>query len=833
MASAGRLTVELAASIATFQTDLGRAVKTAETNAKQIEKAFQDMQGRMSGFARQIGRDVVAAVGVAAFVHLIKGTIDAQDHLNDLSKSTGVAVETLGGLGFAATQSGSTLDGAGKAIGKLNLQIASAIGGNQEAVTVFKNLGVTLSDLKTKTPVEVFAKVADAFAATEDGAIKASYGNKLFGKAYQEIIPLLDEGGAKLQKNVDYFTKFSGTTAAAVKASDDFNDAMVKMHLLQGRFATTLVADLLPSMQNLVDMLIESKEKSTLFSTAAGDVSSVLKLLAVVGGNVAYVFHAIANEIGGIGAQLVALAHLDFKGFTFIGDEMKKDAAEARKQVDAFNEAILNPKSITREAAAARPKGRPLTPLASGSAGSIDDPTKKILEGALKEIEAILAKESAILKSHNEIRDAYYQAGFISLTDYYNRTEAARDQDIKLQRNAFEKEKALLEARSLGIKVKSSDPDIKQSDREDAKNKIIDLTKKMELAEIEASKQGELGILKRKLATEDYGRTIDEITAKLLEQEGKTGEATALRLKSQGEEVRRKLTSGGDFGAIAKLDTLDARAVSQAKLNDANSEFALILGQVSLKVDQINLAQDTGALSELGALAAISSANQARIGELTIIRDRMLAIAQASGDPRALLAVDELSLRIARLASETDLVGDKFRKIFRDDFADGLTDVINGTKTLSQAFKSMTNSIVQQINRIVANSLSDALFKNSGALGKDGGFDIGGWFGKLFSGGGGAASSSGGFNIDAMFAASGTNFSPGGLTLVGEKGPEVMNVPRGAQIIPNSVLKSARAERATNVTVIVNVPQGTSGPSASQIGLETANSVRRVVGRDG
>ena len=33
--------------------------------------------------------------------------------------------------------------------------------------------------------------------------------------------------------------------------------------------------------------------------------------------------------------------------------------------------------------------------------------------------------------------------------------------------------------------------------------------------------------------------------------------------------------------------------------------------------------------------------------------------------------------------------------------------------------------------------------------------------------------------------AGGTNFAPGGMAIVGEKGPELVNLPRGSQVIPN------------------------------------------------
>ena len=43
----------------------------------------------------------------------------------------------------------------------------------------------------------------------------------------------------------------------------------------------------------------------------------------------------------------------------------------------------------------------------------------------------------------------------------------------------------------------------------------------------------------------------------------------------------------------------------------------------------------------------------------------------------------------------------------------------------------------------------------------------------------------------------GTDFAPGGLALVGEKGPELVNLPRGSQVIPNDILRSGGAGSIT------------------------------------
>ena len=56
--------------------------------------------------------------------------------------------------------------------------------------------------------------------------------------------------------------------------------------------------------------------------------------------------------------------------------------------------------------------------------------------------------------------------------------------------------------------------------------------------------------------------------------------------------------------------------------------------------------------------------------------------------------------------------------------------------------------------------------------------------------------------------ANGTNFAPGGLALVGERGPELVNLPRGSQVIPNHRLGSTSAGGFTieAMTIINNTP---------------------------
>jgi hypothetical protein len=129
--SLGDLVVNLSADTATFKSDLGKAQQQLQNFAEKAQKIVGVLAG------------VDAAV---SFVELIKGAIESAARLDDLSKKTGVAVATLGGLGFAATQSGGDLESMVAATGKLNKSLVEAAGGNKEFGVAFDLLGIKIKD---------------------------------------------------------------------------------------------------------------------------------------------------------------------------------------------------------------------------------------------------------------------------------------------------------------------------------------------------------------------------------------------------------------------------------------------------------------------------------------------------------------------------------------------------------------------------------------------------------------------------------------------------------------------------------------------------------------
>jgi hypothetical protein len=327
--------IKLSADIAKFQADMQLAGSSTQRAMAQMER-----DAKMVGAAM----GALGLAGAGALAIMVKQSIDAADKLRDMSQKTAIAVETLNGMGFAASQAGGSLDGMVAAAGKLNKAIAEAAQGTPEQANAFKALGISVQDSsgKLKTADVVMAEMADKFAAYADGPEKVALANALMGKSGADMIPVLNDGGAAMRDNIEYAKQYSGLTTELAAGADQFNDSMGKLHLQQQGFANTITAAVLPVLQAVADETLRAAEESNGFSLAANAARTVLETFVVIGSEVAFVFKGVGTEIGGMAAQLAALASGDIKGFTAISDAMKADAAKASVEHDAFIARVMD-----------------------------------------------------------------------------------------------------------------------------------------------------------------------------------------------------------------------------------------------------------------------------------------------------------------------------------------------------------------------------------------------------------------------------------------------------------------------------------------------------------
>ncbi len=247
MAKVGQIFVSLGLDTASFTSNLKKASDMAFGSSTEIRRSLEMIGKATAGMA------VTAAISFGA---LIKREIDVADHFNDLSKRTGVAVETLSALKFAAEQSGTNMDALAVGLGKFNKAIFEASQGSKEQAAAFRNLGIQITDSsgKLRGTEEILLKVASRFAAIPDGAMKGFLAIQLFGKAGGELIPLLNEGAQGLQKFMEKAREMglviSGQTAAA---ADQLNDNLNELKGTLTGFTRQLAGPVISVLANFKD----------------------------------------------------------------------------------------------------------------------------------------------------------------------------------------------------------------------------------------------------------------------------------------------------------------------------------------------------------------------------------------------------------------------------------------------------------------------------------------------------------------------------------------------------------------------------------------------------
>jgi hypothetical protein len=282
---------------------LGRAIGGLSGTAGKVSGGLKGLAGAAGGLSGALGALVPLATG-AGLATMAKGAIDAADNMNDLSQKTGVSVESLSKFQQAANASGTSIEGVGGAMIKLNKGLAAGTG---PAADALKALGLSATDAsgKLKTTDAVMLEVADKFKAMPDGAGKTALALQLFGKAGADMIPLLN-GGSKA------ITDLTATmTGDFAKSADSLND---KLAALQGKLlalGVNIGTALMPALNVIADLVMNL---ANAFAAMPGP------LQAIVGGVVALIaaFVVLAPAISAVISIAGVLAGLKI-GATIAG----------------------------------------------------------------------------------------------------------------------------------------------------------------------------------------------------------------------------------------------------------------------------------------------------------------------------------------------------------------------------------------------------------------------------------------------------------------------------------------------------------------------------------
>lgn len=360
-----------------------------------------------------------------------------------------------------------------------------------------------------------------------------------------------------------------------------------------------------------------------------------------------------------------------------------------------------------------------------GGAGKGDDKAlKAALDSTLKAIELATKMQVDALEDRNRRLGLANDQGLISISSYYSQLQEIAKQTTAVEVAGYSQQIAALQA--YMAKVGKGD------ERIATQEKINDLLYKRNKLESDGAFEVAKLAVEQAKAMEALKNSVTSVNVELLTMQGELAKAAALSFDLQNAERKKLLSANGESGALAQMEALRTNAINQARINQLTQEYSLITDTLGLQEERIALAQQLGTTGAITGMQQVGALRLQAIAQL----ETQLAIYQAMAATdltgQQVLEVERLRLELDKLRAAADPLKAKFDEVFQTGFSNAFAGVISGTKTLGDAFKDLANTIVQEINKIVAKEMASKIFGGMG-----GGNSFGGLISGLFGGGGG------------------------------------------------------------------------------------------------
>lgn len=268
-------------------------IDKADRSLENVGKQAKSTESKFSGLGKVIKTSVVAgfaamatavAGGVTALTKATTSAAEYADEINTLSSVTGMSTESIQEYKYAAELvdvSFETLSGSMK---KNIKSMSSAKDGAGDAAEAYKKLGVAVTDSEgnMRDSETVYWEAIDALGNIENETERDATAMTLFGKSATELNPLIETGTDNLNK-----LKTEAQEMGAVMSQDsldalsNFDDSLQKLKSGASAAKNALGTVLLPQLQDLVDIGVDSLKSFTSEVNAAnGDWNKISDIIS-------------------------------------------------------------------------------------------------------------------------------------------------------------------------------------------------------------------------------------------------------------------------------------------------------------------------------------------------------------------------------------------------------------------------------------------------------------------------------------------------------------------------------------------------------------------------
>lgn len=637
--SLGSLTIDLIARTFGFEQGMDKAARTADKRMKEIE-------ARAKKFGAVVGTALVAGAGIVA--NQLRNTINQMDELSKAAQRASLPTEEFSKLAYAGELADVSIQDLQASLGRLAKAQADAEKSTSTQGRIFDALGIATKNAEgnLRSTYEVFLDFADAFQQYQGSPEIVAAGLNIFGRSFQNLIPLLKDGSEGLKAaGIEAEQLGLVLSTEAGQQAEQFNDDLTRLKSSLTGLWREVAAQVLPQLIQLSGEFVQAAKDGETMKNIADQLAQSLRAVA----DTAVFFGNLIGRLGELRSILAGvektLAGFSLGNLAGIGDQVRS----------ILPDWLYSPLGGARPARAPAPAaalremdptlGAPLSPAEMAARNS----RLRRISGAFGDNK----RAGSGGKSKEQQEAEQIQKAYESLMD------------------SMRERIALFDAEGEAAKVRY--------DLENGQLKLLDAAKKQSL--IQAAEEYDL-LVKR--------READEAAYELA--------------KEETERLQRAKEDGQQIVSDLKFE------LELMRLNNAERATAIQLRGLEAE-----------AVSEYGD------------------------------------AIAELNRQI-----EQEIENSRFMDGLRSEFSGFITDVVTGTESIQDAFKSMFDNIAAMITQRIAERWVEQLFGQQGTTGAgtSGGNILGSLLGAFFGGG----------------RATGGSVGPGKMYGVNESGMEMLSV---------------------------------------------------------
>jgi flagellar biosynthesis GTPase FlhF len=305
----------------------GAAYVELFTRDARLVKGLNAAAARLKAFGASITAlgARIAGLGVALalpFLGAAKLFADMGDDMAKMSARTGVAVEALSELRYAAERSGAGAEDLEKGLRTMSRTITEAARGSESARRDLARLGLTIADLTGLSPDQQFELIADRLSRIQNPANRAAIAMEIFGRSGANLLPLLSTGAQGIQELRREANGLGLTMSTEdAQAAEAFGDALSTLWRSLKQVVFMVGAALAPTLKQIAEWITrvaansaawidENREVITIIAAVVASLVGVGAALMVLGPIISAVGTAIGLVTFAISAATTAVSLL-------------------------------------------------------------------------------------------------------------------------------------------------------------------------------------------------------------------------------------------------------------------------------------------------------------------------------------------------------------------------------------------------------------------------------------------------------------------------------------------------------------------------------------------